>query len=496
MKTTLPDRSIGAEVTLPAMGRRLNRRELIGAGAAAAAGAVAPGLAGCSEEQQTTAAAASERGRVVVLGGGLAGLTAAYGLEREGFSVQLVEARDRLGGRVHTIRDFADGQHGEAGAEAIDTKQLEIQRLCRRFGLPLERAYGGGGLATVYRHDHNWVGHRFATPAVKREMDRFWAAIDRLARPLRGTDPTANGGARQDRFTVADLLDRMRIGSRARWLLTNRIEADYGFPVERLSLLYITLSERLAWNQPAAGVERYRIKNGNSTLVDELTKRLVTPPMLEAPATAVRWGSGIEVDTGEGTVSGDRLVVAAPTFALRSIDFSPALPEREASFIAEIDLCSVAKTLIQYDERIWLEQGRSGGATTDLPIGATWETTDPQDGSPGILIAYTSGRRGERTATIDATERTGQAREDIELLFPGTQRIAGDDFSVAWKAEPYSGGCWAAYSPGQISKHWMGLHRPTGPIHWAGEHTELINGYMNSAVASGMRVTREIAAKS
>ena len=475
------------------MDRRLNRRQLIGAGALAAAGAVAgPALAGCDDEDTSTAAA-SDRGKVVVLGGGLAGLTAAWGLEQAGYEVQLIEARERLGGRVHTVRDFTDDQHGEAGAEAIDTKQLEIQRLCKRFGLPLERAYGGGGLATIYRHDRNYVGHNFATPAVKREMARFWKAIDRLARPLKGTDPTANGGARQDRYTVADLLDRMKIGGRARWLLTNRVEADYGFPIERLSLLYVTINERLAWNQPAAGVERYRIKNGNSNLVDELTKRLITPPMLSSPATAVRWEGGIEVDTDEGTVTGDKLVVAAPTFALRSIDFTPALPKQEASFIAEIDLCSVAKTLIQYEERVWLKQGRSGGATTDLPSGATWETTDQQGKRPGIIIAYAPGRRGERTATIDATERTDQARKDINLLFPGTERVAGDNYSVAWKAEPYSGGCWAAYSPGQISKHWMGLHKPTGPIHWAGEHTELINGYMNSAVASGMRVTREIA---
>ena len=153
----------------------------------------------------------------------------------------------------------------------------------------------------------------------------------------------------------------------------------------------------------------------------------------------------------------------------------------------------MAKTLIQYERRVWRKQGRTGGATTDLPIGATWETTDQQQGRPGILIAYTSGRRGEKTATIDSTERTDQARDDINLLFPGSKRVAGDNFSVAWKAEPYSGGCWATYSPGQITKHWLGLHKPTGPTHWAGEHTEMLNGYMNSAVASGMRVTREIA---
>jgi monoamine oxidase len=473
------------------MDRRLSRRELLGAGAALAGGiAVAPGLAGCSDDET------SDRGRVVVLGGGLAGLTAAYELERAGFAAQLIEARDRLGGRVHTVRDFASDQHGEAGAEAIDTMQLEIQRLCKRFGLPLEHAYSGYGdrHATVHRHGRDYQGNRFATAADRREMDRFWRVVDRLARPLSGRDPAAGGGARQDRFTVADLLDRLRIGGRARWLLTARIESDYGFPVGRLSLLYLTLSERLAWDQPAAGVERYRIKGGNTTLVDELAKRLVTPPMLSSPATAVRWGgSGVEVDVeGDETVTGDRLVVAAPTVPLRSVDFSPALPRREAGFIAAIDLCSVAKTLIQYERRVWRRQGRTGGSTTDLPIGQTWETTDQQDGAPGILIAYTAGQRGERTAAIDSAERTRQAREDIDLVFGGTKRIAGDAYSVAWKAEPYSGGCWATYSPGQITRHWLGLREPTGPIHWAGEHTEPINGYMNSAVASGFRVAREI----
>ena len=85
----------------------------------------------------------------------------------------------------------------------------------------------------------------------------------------------------------------MGITGRARWLIAARIESDYGFAIERLSLLYVTISERLAADQPAAGVEKYRIRGGNSTLVDELTKRLVTPPMLSSPASAVRW-SGSE----------------------------------------------------------------------------------------------------------------------------------------------------------------------------------------------------------
>ncbi len=103
----------------------------------------------------------------MILGGGLAGLTAAYELERAGFETQLIEARDRLGGRVHTVRDFTDDQHGESGAEAIDTKQLEIQRLCKRFGLPLELAYSGYGdrRATVYRHGRNYTGNQFRTAA-------------------------------------------------------------------------------------------------------------------------------------------------------------------------------------------------------------------------------------------------------------------------------------------------------------------------------------------
>ena len=190
------------------MDRRLSRRELIGAGAIAAAASRSPASSPAATTSETRP---PTRGRVVVLGGGLAGLTAAYELERAGFETQLIEARDRLGGRVHTVRDFTDDQHGEAGAEAIDTKQLEIQRLCKRFGLPLEHAYAGFARrrATVYRHGRNYLGNDFATAGRQARDGPLLAAVERLARPLKGTDPTANGGARQDRYSVADLLDRL-----------------------------------------------------------------------------------------------------------------------------------------------------------------------------------------------------------------------------------------------------------------------------------------------
>lgn len=469
------------------MGRGLDRRTLL-AGAAGLAAATA--LGGCRSS------AAASRGKAVVVGAGLAGLTAAYELERAGWEVTVLEARDRLGGRVYTIYGFDSGQHAEAGGEYVDSRHRQIQLYARRFGIPLEDVRRGrSDLDTaIFIDGERERGWRFSNGRVRRDRTDFWRRLYDLVRRVRLNDPSAGGGAELDRHSVADFIDRVGIGGRARFLLETLIRGDYAAEPSELSLLGVCLAERGSWNQPDAGVEIYRLRGGNSRLVEAFASRLAGPVLTSAPVSAIEQGaSGIRVTVADGrALDADHCVLAAPLPALRSVSFDPALPEALGRAVKELDNGPVAKMLVQYRRRFWRLRGFSGDVATDLAIGNAWEATDRQRGRDGVLIAYAAGARGAQAAGVNERARIRRAVANLDRTFPGSRALAGRAHSVAWAAEPYSGGAWCVYRPGQVLPFWNALREPVGRIQLAGEHTADLGGYMEGAIRSGQRAAGRI----
>ncbi len=436
------------------------------------------------------------KGRVLVVGGGLAGLTAAYELERSGWEVVVLEARPRLGGRVYTVHDFAGDQHAEAGGEYVDSGHRELRAYAREFAIPLEDARRGfGGLdAVVFRGGERHLAWRYRTPEVRRQSARFWRSLYDLVARVDLDDPGSGIGRALDRRSLADLMDELGIDGRARFLLERGIRDDYATEPERLSLLFVALSERAGWNQPDAGREIYRLRGGNSRLVEAFADRLAGEVLTGAPVTAIEHtATGVAATIADGrSFSGAHCVLAAPLPALRAVSFTPALPEPLARAIAELEYGPVAKALLQYERRYWRRRGFSGDVASDLPMGSAWEATDQQPGRSGILLAYASGAGGIAAAELTERERITGSAADLERIFPGSRRLLLRSHSVAWTAEPYSGGGWSTYSPGQVLDFWTALREPVGRIQLAGEHTSDLSGYMESAIRSGRRAAQRI----
>ena len=358
----------------------LRRREFLAAGAGALAVAGAGGWLLSDRSSRSDPAR-----RAIVVGAGLAGLTAALELERQGWDVTVLEARDRLGGRVLTVRrPFAGGQYAEAGGEFIDVNQTRIQAFARRFGLPLDDVRRGfGGLEDlVYRRGRRFTTGAFRDAAVRRDLGRYGEAAFELSRGIDPADPVASRRAsRLDRRSAADLLDLIRARGRARFLLEAMFRDDYGVEPERLSLLYVAQGEALYRNVSGGEIERWRIRGGNVRLVEAFAERLARPPVSGTPATAITASeSGVVVTAGGREFEAEHCIVASPLPALRDVSFEPGLPEPLAEAVVELQYARVVKCLAQYPRRTWRERGYSGTATTDLAAGTFYEATDQQPG--------------------------------------------------------------------------------------------------------------------
>ena len=181
--------------------------------------------------------------------------------------------------------------------------------------------------------------------------------------------------------------------------------------------------------------------------------------------------------------------VAAPPPALRGVSFDPPLPSEVAAMVDELSLGHALKVSTQYDQRFWLSENLSGFTITDLPFGVGWDATDSMPGGadrPGVLTQFVTGDVATIGAALSDRDRIATFQQQLEVVYPEGKRERTDiATTLAWADERYSGGGYAVYAPGQMTRFWPLLREAHGAIRFAGEHTESLAGYMESAVRSG-----------
>jgi monoamine oxidase len=447
------------------------------------------------------AAGALNGTKVVVLGAGLAGLAGARALELDGAAVVVIEARDRVGGRVHTLRaGLAHGQHAEAGADLIESAQNHTRGLASEMGLnPVRILRRGWGF---YGPDNQ--GH----PGIRRGPNAFQEAARLLTREIADYQ-LADG--RWDSAIAARLARR----SVAEWMtlqhadtaLQSGLRGLRGFFLadpEDLSL--IALVDELASTGQVGSAEPaddrvFRLPGGNDTLPAAIANSLHTGVKLQHAArrvTATPRGVVVMVED-RGTqleIEADYCVSAMPASTLRDMQFEPALPEAQQRAIATLKYGRATRVVLQFARRFWRRATRPSAFGSDLPTGAVWDGNEEQGGRPGILSLLAGGQASvDLQAILMAEGHEGVARRLGWMASSGVPAKLLGAGVVTWEKDPWAKGGYAVFDPtfDPALRPW--LARPAGRILFAGEHTSTHwQGYMNGAVESGRRAAAEVRA--
>jgi monoamine oxidase len=412
--------------------------------------------------------------KVIVAGAGLAGLTAARILSRSGAAVTVLEARDRIGGRVWTMRDVFDhGNHGELGGEFIDADQSDIRRLCDELGLTLSRVLESGFTHRFQGHDGEYHVNR----------TRAWDQLARLVSPLRHR-PAAEVAT----YSLREWLQHEN-ATPEEHSMADAIRGFFLADPEDLSVL--PLVEQVERGGSPAHATVYRIDGGNDRLASALARDSSTRILLRHRVTAIaqpvdRVTVTVVDDRGlQQQIDGDAVVVTLPASTLKDVSITPALPERQARAIRSLRYGCATKVLVQVQQMPF--RGRARAFATSTPIGAFWE-------GPGEVLTFLGGGSASRGLRARADAGAGVLLSDLCWLGSTTRMGAAPQMSVAtWEDDPFARGGYAYLDPGFDPDDRPLLGRRAGRIVFAGEHTsEKWQGYMNGAVESGRRAASEV----
>ncbi len=388
---------------------------------------------------------------VVVIGAGLAGLTAAVALDRAGHCVEVIEARDRVGGRTWS-RQLESGAVVEMGAEFILPGNDRIRALARSHGIDL----WDKGVRYGKREP------RGGAPVDAQSLELGAITVERALRELPPGDPTS----------AADLLASLDIGEGVRAALLARIQMSSATSATEVSAHGL---DRLGHvdSEPSPG-----LAGGNQSLSLALAGSLGEKVRLGDPATSVEWDARrVEVATASGeTVTARHCVIAVPASVISRIAFSPDLPQEKSEALRSVRYGHAAKLFIP------LSEPAPVSAVMNVPE-CYWCWTETGEGDePMPLLSCFAGS----PAALEGLEVTsGPERwlDSVTTMRPDLLLLTDQAILSTWDDDPWVG---AAYSVSPSSKLSDALRAPAGPFVFAGEHTAgEFHGLMEGAVRSG-----------
>jgi monoamine oxidase len=411
--------------------------------------------------------------KVIIIGAGFAGLSAGYYLHKKKIDFVILEARDRIGGRVfsHTI-DPQENLVIELGAEWVGNSHTRLQNLCNEFGLELQNnqfeshlVYQGKYYKSKeWDYSEDWKkkfkaiidGYGNLTKADKIKLDKmdWWRFL-------------VNNGCEGRDLDLRELLDSTDFGETIRSVSAFAALAEYAESSEKNEM-------------------DLKIKGGNSLLAKKIAETIGKDKIkLEhGVQRIVQTKTGVKIFCTSGeSFGGDKIICTVPTFAAKKIKWEPGLPLDQVSAMDELQYARINKNPLLFTERFWKDE--SFDMITDQSPHYFYHATKNQDSKKGVLISYTIGEKAAVVANQTDEWKTEMVQQTLLPHFGDVKRLLEKQANYYWGNDEFSRGAYAVYGKGQWFRVRPILERSHIHTHFAGEHLADWQGFMEGAINTG-----------
>ena len=424
---------------------------------------------------------AGAKPKVIIIGAGFAGLSAAYRLKQKGCEVVVLESRNRVGGRVfsHQI-DKDEDLVIELGAEWVGASHERMIAMCNDFGLTLEN--------NQFESHLTFAGEYF--PKGKWDYSAEWKTkFEKLIKDyanFREEDKKkldridwwrylVNNGITERDIQIRDLLDSTDFGECIRHVSAYAAIAEYAESSEKNEM-------------------DFKIKGGNSRFSESLADRIGRENIiLKSRVTSVdQTGGKVKVTSHTGEVyTGDNLICTVPTYSLMNIKWNPGLPEEKIDAINQLQYARICKHAVLFSERFWKDEDFD--MVTDVYGHYFYHATKNQKGTKGSLISYTIGDKADVVSRQNEEFKANMINDSLKTAFGDVKSKILNQVNYYWGMDEYTKGAYALYGVGQWYTLMPVLKKKFKSTYFAGEHLADWQGFMEGAIVTGEQAADEIA---